>query len=433
MECECGAFSSNGPRKLRFRKEISTHASRPVDILLVQEHKLSYAHTQRYGKLLPRGSHTFWDPAVGGHLSNGGVCISVGSRWLARVGDHGTLVPGRAMWITLQCGASFVGVLCIYAPTTVVERSWFRDRIVDALSSVDSWIVGGDFNIVETFVDWRAAQPRVLPHIARCLIHPISCIYDVSYGESEISTLECRRAVHQRLSLPLDRPLLRVANALHFLPMEVATENQKQGRQRLRNVHINIPTGSGVVAGRSSIVQGSYEYYHYLQDNFNDNGWGCAYRSLQTIVSWFKLQHYTFTDVPTHEKIQETLVKIGDKDASFKGSQNWIGAIELSFVLDELLGVSSKILNVRSGAELPEKCRELALHFQTQGTPVMIGGGVLAYTLLGVDYNDTTGDCAFLILDPHYTGGEDLKTIWAGGWCGWKKPVNSKVYQGSLT
>jgi hypothetical protein len=28
---------------------------------------------------------------------------------------------------------------------------------------------------------------------------------------------------------------------------------------------------------------------------------------------------------------------------------------------------------VRSGDELPEKCRELAIHFETQGTPVMIG------------------------------------------------------------
>ena len=35
----------------------------------------------------------------------------------------------------------------------------------------------------------------------------------------------------------------------------------------------------------------------------------------------------------------------------------------------------------------------------------MIGGGVLAYTLLGVAFNDATGDAAFLILDPHYTGG----------------------------
>ena len=41
----------------------------------------------------------------------------------------------------------------------------------------------------------------------------------------------------------------------------------------------------------------------------------------------------------------------------------------------------------------------------------MMGGGQLAYTLLGVDYNELTGECAFLILDPHYTGGEDVKSI----------------------
>lgn len=35
--------------------------------------------------------------------------------------------------------------------------------------------------------------------------------------------------------------------------------------------------------------------------------------------------------------------------------------------------VSCKVINVRSGAELPEKCRELALHFENQGTPIMIG------------------------------------------------------------
>ena len=32
-----------------------------------------------------------------------------------------------------------------------------------------------------------------------------------------------------------------------------------------------------------------------------------------------------------------------------------------------------------------------------QGTPIMIGGGVLAYTLLGIDYNESSGACAFLV------------------------------------
>jgi len=39
--------------------------------------------------------------------------------------------------------------------------------------------------------------------------------------------------------------------------------------------------------------------------------------------------------------------------------------------------------NAHRGSDIPSHARELAAHFQTQGTPVMIGGGVLAYTLLG--------------------------------------------------
>lgn len=34
----------------------------------------------------------------------------------------------------------------------------------------------------------------------------------------------------------------------------------------------------------------------------------------------------------------------------------------------------------------------------------MIGGGQLAFTLLGVDFNEQTGEARFLIMDPHYTG-----------------------------
>ncbi|KAI3847477.1 hypothetical protein MKX03_011747 [Papaver bracteatum] len=259
------------------------------------------------------------------------------------------------------------------------------------------------------------------------MLYPITAIYELNYGETEMKQVEIRRALHSRLGLPLDRPLLRIVNAL-----DVSTDNITAGSNSTKNVsyllkdvHTGVPR-SGVSGGLISTVEGSYEYYHYLQDGFDDNGWGCAYRSLQTIISWFKLQNYSSTKVPSHREIQQALVEIGDKDPSFIGSREWIGAIELSFVLDKLLGVGCKIMNVRSGAELPEKCRELALHFETQGTPVMIGGGVLAYTLLGVDYNDASGDCAFLILDPHYTGGEDLKKIVNSGWCGWKKSVDSK-------
>ena len=94
------------------------------------------------------------------------------------------------------------------------------------------------------------------------------------------------------------------------------------------------------------MVVGWYAYHHYMQDRFDDNvrqctvcvtgsvcmfvyvyihvcvcvcvcysitvllstfmqGWGCAYRSLQTLCSWFRFQGYTDGSVPAHREIQE--------------------------------------------------------------------------------------------------------------------------------
>ena len=49
---------------------------------------------------------------------------------------------------------------------------------------------------------------------------------------------------------------------------------------------------------------------------------------------------------PGSREIQQILVKLGDKDKSFIGSTKWIGAIELSYILDDYLGVTSKIITI---------------------------------------------------------------------------------------
>ena len=43
----------------------------------------------------------------------------------------------------------------------------------------------------------------------------------------------------------------------------------------------------------------------------DDRGWGCAYRALQTIVSWYRAQRYTQAPVPSHKEVQLALVKLG--------------------------------------------------------------------------------------------------------------------------
>lgn len=69
------------------------------------------------------------------------------------------------------------------------------------------------------------------------------------------------------------------------------------------------------------------------------------------------------------------------------------------------------ILHRRKGVSRLVHSRSM---FVRVGTPIMMGGGVLAYTLLGIDYNSRTGEAAFLILDPHYTGIDDLQRIHKG-------------------
>jgi hypothetical protein len=91
----------------------------------------------------------------------------------------------------------------------------------------------------------------------------------------------------------------------------------------------------------------------------NDSGWGCAYRSLQTLCSWMVLQGFTAKPIPTLPEIQRILVELGvqflffillywfallifflqDKEKKFIGSTEWIGSQEVFLCLDHLYGV----------------------------------------------------------------------------------------------
>lgn len=237
--------------------------------------------------------------------------------------------------------------------------------------------------------------------------HFYTCIYPAGIPDTADYLREKRKELHGQFGLPLNRPYFRRAN-----------QQQAPPKKLLLNPHVGLK--ASIAGGKQSLVQGNYTYHHYMQDSFNDDGWGCAYRSLQTLCSWFRFQGYSDSPIPSHEEIQKYLVKIGDKDKSFVGSKQWIGSAEVSMCLNGFMGIDSRIMHVSSGAELGSKGSELAYHFETQGTPIMIGGGVLAHTILGVDFNCSTGELKFLILDPHYTGAEDLAIVQNKGWCNWK-------------
>nr|CAH7757502.1 unnamed protein product [Callosobruchus chinensis] len=187
--------------------------------------------------------------------------------------------------------------------------------------------------------------------------HFLTLLYPAAKTDQDL--VKERLSLHQLLMLNENFPMFRRANQF------VSNNNKVNGP--LINPHVGVRTLDN--GGNQCLVRGNYKYYHYCQNGMDDSGWGCAYRSLQTLASWLKLQGYVNREVPTFQEIQKCLVDIKDKPSTF------------------------------------------------------LGGGVLAHTILGVDYNPQTGNIYFLILDPHYTGSEDLHTIQSKGWCGWK-PVS---------
>ena len=240
--------------------------------------------------------------------------------------------------------------------------------------------------------------------------HPINVVYLYEeWNEDSVELESQRKKVHEVFDMPQDWPLVRSACAIKEL-------------EGFRDVHLSLIESKALDVGVKSAVKGHLAYFHYAQDGFDDKGWGCAYRSLQTLISWLKEQHLFHQEIPSHYQIQKYLVELGDKPKEFIGSKEWIGAYEVMLVLDSYCKVPCKILNFSSGSEFINKGRELFSHFSNEGSPVMIGGGVLAYTLLGVDYNEDTGKCRYLILDPHYVGSDNLGVVLSKGWCAWKGP-----------
>lgn len=281
-------------------------------------------------------------------------------------------------------------------------------------------------------------KPRQLDHLVyEVYIIPKNRSVDYEHLEN------IRRELHHNLLAPTDRPMFRVSQRI----MNLDCKSSDELKGLLTNVHSGILDKSGIKGGSRNIIKGTYTYHHYMQNNFNDSGWGCAYRSLQTLISWFKNEGFIYSPdvkphspnseskaihdiisrlysecrVPSHEEIQAILVDVGDKTPDFIGTNKWIGSQEVCYVLDHLYGIQSKFIAVSSGSELVNKARDLGSHFASQSTPVMIGGGVLAHTILGTDFNEKNGDISYLILDPHYTEDEDLDKIVKKGWCGWKK------------
>ncbi|XP_065325175.1 ufm1-specific protease-like [Gordionus sp. m RMFG-2023] len=273
---------------------------------------------------------------------------------------------------------------------------------------------------------------------------PITLVYETFWDSAKKKNV--RKECMKTFLIPLCRPLFVERNAIknfsseeviYFLENHIINphsymktiESKNKSKEKIKA----IKELSNTAVAQKKFVRGNYAYYHYGQNKVNDNGWGCAYRSLQTISSWLILQGYTeaiefnakldpslIDRPPTLLEIQKALHEIGDKDKAFVGSCQWIGSNEVSYVLQHFYQIDSRILHLRSGLEMKDYLNTFLFHFETQGTPIMIGGGALAHTIIGISYEYEKDEIKYLILDPHYIGPDDIDSILKEGGCYWK-------------
>jgi hypothetical protein len=208
------------------------------------------------------------------------------------------------------------------------------------------------------------------------------------------------------------------------------TDNLENNLIELENIyqHLkNFNNNDNDDINKLSIVKGKLKYFHYDCDNFNDAGWGCGYRTTQTLCSWIRNQllksnpnRLNLPQVPTILEMQKILVDSGDKSSRFVGSREWIGCFESSIIIDTLYDISSKILH-SSNNSLLSSIQSINDHFVKFGSPIMMGGDLdnASKAILGV-----LNANKFLVVDPHFLKRKDsqvsIDELIENSWISWQ-------------
>ncbi|XP_051018088.1 inactive Ufm1-specific protease 1 [Acomys russatus] len=187
----------------------------------------------------------------------------------------------------------------------------------------------------------------------------------------------------------------------------------------LKDVHLGLALPCQDPA-RLALLSGHYLYYHYGCDGLDDRGWGCGYRTLQTLCSWPGGQS---SGVPGLTAVQGALEDMGDKPPGFRNSRSWIGCVEASLCLEHFGGPQGRLYHVPRGAGLQGELERLYSHFTEGGGPVMVGGDADAQSKALLGFCEGPGmETYVLVLDPHCWGTpKDRSELQAAGWVGWRK------------
>ena len=171
-----------------------------------------------------------------------------------------------------------------------------------------------------------------------------------------------------------------------------------------------------------------YKLFHYKIDNFDDCGFGCSYRNLQTILSAYLLNNQNKFEIPT---IQSILYYFFPDYKNMSKKKLWIEPVQVSKYLKEMYDLNTlNILYIINDTDIENMLHTdvkyyiekntiynsndfndllniLLLHFTNSILPVIIDDGIYSYCLLNIDINNNK----ILISDPHTTKSNNvLKT-----------------------
>lgn len=142
-----------------------------VDVLMLQEHKLRGNKVSDLGKAvwplasffsidaLPAYGHDVDEPGAG----SGGICIWISPSIKHMVVSNGQDRSGRALWVRLSgLPGGDIAILNIYAPNSPSERRVLWDELAATLPHDCRWVLGGDWNVVESREDKSSVDGNVL-------------------------------------------------------------------------------------------------------------------------------------------------------------------------------------------------------------------------------------------------------------------------------
>jgi len=182
---------------------------------------------------------------------------------------------------------------------------------------------------------------------------------------------------------------------------------------------------------KSNIIMIDYLIYHYCMDNFNDIGFGCSYRNIQTIISSYKKNYKNNIKIPNIKNILNYFDRNYQiKIAEGKTIDLWIEPFQISEYLknhykikgENILYVTkdediSKILKTDISVYLSntiynkstfDKLLDLInQHFNKSKLPIVIDNGTYSYCI--VNSNNNLED--LILIDPHTTNSKNTTKI----------------------